>query len=175
MSVDDVAKLPSTYTGKLPAAVDGGGDLGAKMKKVQKAARKREGQRKKKSEKRGAAGASIGDAPKDSGPDMEDPDAWKHKIADPHLKQRMADAKKRYEAEMAARQAQAAIKKKEEVAAERAAETKRQAESDRLKAVKPVSVSAKTRRARGMFGKFVKSELGEPHALARMQELLGAI
>jgi hypothetical protein len=158
MSVDNVAKLPITYTGKLPAAVDGGGDLRAKMKRVQKAARKREGQRQKKSQKRGAARASIGDAPKDSGPDMEDPDAWKHKIADPHWKQGIADAKKRYEAEMAARQAQAAIKKKEE--------------SDRLKAVKPVAVPARTKRGRGMFGRFVQSELGEPHALARMRGLL---
>jgi hypothetical protein len=62
-----------------------------------------------------------------------------------------------------------------EVVVERAAETKRQAESDRLKAVKPVSVSARTKKGRGMFGKFVKSELGEPHALARMRGLLGAI
>jgi hypothetical protein len=41
--------------------------------------------------------------------------------------------------------------------------------------VKPVAVSAKTKRGRGMFGRFVKSELAEPHALARMRGLLGEI
>ena len=62
-------------------------------------------------------------------------------------------------------------------------EIKRQAERDRLQAVKaaPVSaktsapVSAKTKRGRGMFSRHIKSELAEPHALARMRGLLGEI
>ncbi len=45
---------------------------------------------------------------------MEDPDAWKYKIADPHWKQGKADAQKRYETEIAAWEAQTAIKKKEQ-------------------------------------------------------------
>jgi hypothetical protein len=52
------------------------------------------------------------------------------------------------------------------------AEVEVQTERDRLEAVVKKTISAKTKRGRGMFVKYVKSDLAEPHVLERMRGLL---